>query len=156
MRPVDDGMVVCHVDGAGRAGTLAGTAGNAAVVAHEAGVGALLGVGAARRDVEARVDHVDDVLRAGLGAQAAANAGVLVHVGHAPLVQADGPLAAGVDAGLAANAALLAAVELAVAVAQDDGHGPGLAGPLGGAGLLGSLPLRVLLFVVGHLGPFTR
>ena len=46
MRPVDDGMVVCHVDGAGRAGTLAGTAGNAAVVAHEAGVGALLGVGA--------------------------------------------------------------------------------------------------------------
>ena len=38
VRPVDNGMVVCHVDGAGRAGTLAGTAGNAAVVALEAGV----------------------------------------------------------------------------------------------------------------------
>ena len=99
---VNDGVVVHHVDGACRAGPLACATGDAGELAHLAGNRALLGVGAARRDVEARVDHVDDVLRAGLGAQAAADAGVLVHVGNAPLVQADGPLAAGVDAGLAA------------------------------------------------------
>lgn len=69
MRPVDDGMVVCHVDGAGRAGTLAGTAGNAAVVAHESGVGALLGVGAARRNGELALDELDDALLAGARAQ---------------------------------------------------------------------------------------
>lgn len=125
MRPVDDGMVVCHVDGAGRAGTLAGTAGNAAVVAHESGVGALLGVGAARRNGELALDELDDALLAGARAQPAPDAGGRVNDGDAALVDVDGVLAAHAHARAAADAALLATLQVAAAVAHDDRDGGG-------------------------------
>ena len=103
---VDNGEVVGHVNRIRRAGPLAGTAGDAAYLAHRSHRRANLVVGAEHLDALVTRNDVDDVLFAHAGAQAAANAGVAVHVRHAVLVELDRVHAAGGDTCATPNASI--------------------------------------------------